>query len=146
MPAVQTVYSENIGKAYAGMIADMTLADVVTGLSEEATLGFGLPVSQGTADKGVTLGGSAFKGVTVRDVTLRPSSEDLYLETENVGVLRHGEIWVTVAEAVDAGDPVYYDTTTGAWYKQAGGGRVQVTGAKWTTSAASGLAKAHFVG
>lgn len=146
MPAVQTTYSENIGKAYAGMIADLRLADVVTGICEDATLGFGLPVSRGVADAGVTKGGSQFSGVTVRDVTLPASQEDLYNEGDEVGVLRHGVIWLTVAEAVNAGDPVYFNTSTGAWYKSASAGRSLVADAMWETSASSGLAKAHFAG
>jgi hypothetical protein len=145
MPSVQDTYSENIGKAYAGMIADLRLCDVVTGLCEtEAGIAFGKAVSRGVADKGVVLGGTQFAGVTTRDVTLPASQEDTYAEGQEVGVLRHGTIWLTVGEAVNAGDPVYYNTTAGTWFKSAGAGRTQVTRAQWESSATSGLAKCHF--
>jgi len=54
-----------------GMIADEVEHSVTTRLCETtAGIGFGLAVSQGTGVKGCILGGSAFIGVTVRDIAL----------------------------------------------------------------------------
>jgi hypothetical protein len=60
-----------------GMIADEVEHSVTTRLCETtAGIGFGLAVSQGTGDKGCILGGSAFIGVTVRDIALSLSPVD----------------------------------------------------------------------
>src|SRR4051812_27977685 len=93
---VQTTYSETIRRALAGTIYG-TDFETLTGICETAAgIGFGLPVGQGVADKGVVLAGASniFIGVTVRDVTLIHALADLdkYVENENVGILRRGHI------------------------------------------------------
>jgi hypothetical protein len=136
---VQTTYVEGIRRALAGTIYG-TDYETITGLVETAAgIGFGLPVGQGVADKGVVLAGASnkFIGVTVRDVTLIHATADLdkYVENENVGILRRGMIWVTASIAVAAGDAVHYDTTTGAWSNTGG---ATITNAKWVKSAGAG--------
>lgn len=139
MPPVQTAYSENIPVGYAGMVVDMTQADVVSRVCETAAgLAFGVAVSQGTNDNGVLLGGSLtdLLGITVRDVTLDPSAADVVPQYANLGVLVKGDIWVVAAAAITVGDPVHYDTTTGLLTNTGGIG--PIVGARWMRSAASG--------
>jgi len=110
----------------------------IEGISELAAVPLGRAVSQGTSDKGVVLGGSLalLRGVSFKDVTLQ---QDNYAPPTNVGVLQRGQVWVEPGEAVAANDPVYFSTTTGVLFKQAGAGRVgPVKGMRFVTSAAIG--------
>lgn len=139
MPPVQTNYSERIAPNTPGTIHGSD-RDVDTGICEtEAGIGFGLAVSQGSAsDQGAILGGASaivFRGITVKDITL---PQDKYLPPNSMGILTRGPIHVAPGEAVAANDPVYFDGTTGVLYKQAGGGRYLIKGARWKTSAGVG--------
>jgi hypothetical protein len=140
--AVQTAYSENIRKAVAGMIANMTTYNIDTRINEtEAGIGFGLAVGKGTADKGAVIGGAAntFLGVTVRDVTLVEEDEDKYPHRSNMAVLTMGDIWVTVGGNVADGENVTFNTTTGVLSSiAADGSNIAITGARWMTTALSG--------
>lgn len=144
--ALQTAYSERITAGVPGMIADQQNADVDTYVCEtSAGVAFGKAVCQGTADKGATLGGSAaadFLGVSVRDITLIASSAtylDKYEQYQNMGVLSKGDIWVTADGAVNAGDNVTFETTTGnLGTKGADETHLAVTGGRWMTTAADG--------
>jgi hypothetical protein len=132
--AIQTTYQENLSVPRAGTSVggDET---VDTGICETvAGIGFGLVVSQGVADKGVALGGALtdFRGITVRDVTLRPDQDDKYAQYDNVGVLIEGRVWVDVAVAVAAGDKVHFDATTGTISNTGGNG--PILGARFATS------------
>lgn len=129
---VQTIYRPQIAPGIVGMIADETDSEVGTRLCETtAGIGFGLAVSQGTRDKGAVLGGSAFLGVTVRDVTLDGvpidplvgvhSAADMYPLSANMGVCSRGHIWVKPMATVKAGDPLFYDTTDGSFGNSASG-------------------------
>lgn len=140
--AIQTTYSETIAAAVAGQVGDQTDYNIDTLVSEVAGgIGFGLVVGQGAADRGCVLGGAltVFRGISVRDVTLPDGQDDTYDEGDNVAVLSEGDIWVTVAAAVDAGDRVHYNATTGAISNTGGNG--PIVGARFLTSAAlNGLA------
>lgn len=129
---VQSNYRPTIAPAVAGMIADEAGWEVGTKQCETvAGIGFGLAVSQGTADGGAVIGGSAFIGVSVRDVTLDgapidPLSDtrgttDVYPQRANMGVLSRGHIWVTAHANVAAGNALYYDTTNGTFTNSASG-------------------------
>ena len=135
---VQSTYSERIDKPRAGTIAGSDY-NTKTGISEEADgIGFGLAVSQGAGDQGVTLGGAAFLGVSVRDITLG-AEVDVYPQYANVGVLTRGQIWVSPVTAVVAGAAVKYDTTTGRFDDSTG---TTIPGARWVDSAdADGAAR-----
>lgn len=125
---VQTRYAPQMQPGVVGMIADMTGWDVSTYICETvAGIGFGLAVSQGVNDKGCVLGGTttAFRGITVRDVTLDRLpidplaaagtllAADTYARYQNVAVMSRGTIWVMCYGGGDggvrAGDPLYYD-------------------------------------
>jgi hypothetical protein len=80
-------------------------------------IGFGKAVSRGAKDKGVVIGGTlaGFEGISVQDRTLvhtRPGPSTS--PPDNMGVLNMGMIWVVAGAAVNDGDPVYFNPTTGA--------------------------------
>ena len=129
---VQSTYSETQPEATAGMIHSQVTWDGITRVSEDAdNIGFGLAVGRGTGDKGCLLGGAlpTFLGVSMKDITLVHDPADVYVETDNVGILRLGEIWVQVATAPAASDPVHYNATTGVFGISGGSGPVR--GARW---------------
>ena len=121
---VQTRYRGTLVPGFAGMIADMASSEVGTRLCETAAgIGFGLAVSQGVGDKGVVIGGAAFLGISVRDVTLDGApidplgdvraTVDTYPQNSNMGVLTRGHIWVEAQGNVVAGNALSFDGTTG---------------------------------
>lgn len=136
---LQPTYNRFMPAYTVGMIDDQADNNIVTRNCEPAGgIGFGLAVGQGADDRGGILGGSNFVGISVRDPTLprlEGSAIDVYLQNENMNVLTRGPIAVLVRETVVAGDPVYYDTTNGQIYHAAGGGRLQVAGGRFRTSA-----------
>jgi hypothetical protein len=142
--ATQTSYSERMAPPMAGVIAgQMDNARTTTGLCETASPGipFGRAVSQGSAsDQGVIVGGSlaGFRGVSIRDVTLRGDRAvvDAYLPPDNVGVLEDGDIWVEPTVAVNANDVVWFNATTGTFNKSTGIG--PIPGARYKTSCGVG--------
>lgn len=141
MAVVQSAYLERMAAGLPGMIANETNWDGDTRNCETvAGIGFGLPVGQGTADKGAVLGGAlaGFVGVSIRDVTLDHETADLdkYKLNENMGVLNEGDIWVTTSVAALPSDPVHYNATTGAWLIT--GGEGPIVGARWMRSSGIG--------
>jgi len=143
---VQTTYRPQIAAGAIGMIVDETHASVNTRMVETSGgVGFGLAVSQGVGDTGCVIGGSAFIGVTVRDVTLDrvpidPQAPvgtilaaDTYPQYANAGVMSTGHIWVAAgAGSIKANDAAFYDQTVGKFSNSASGlaatGNVTFTG------------------
>lgn len=148
MAFVQTTYSENQAIAFPGMPADHDHS-IDTRICETAAgIGFGVAVSQGTADKGALIGGASaavFVGVTVKDITV---TDDEYAQYDNMGVMYRGTIWVTVGGDVTAGGDVTFASTTGVLSSAAAGGtQFTIAGARWMTDASSGgLAKLRLSG
>lgn len=136
---VQSSYTERIGQAVAGMVANTNDVTIDTRIVEPSSgLPFGVACAQGTNDNQVKLGGvlTAFVGVTVRDITLAPVTADSayldeYKQGSNAGILTEGDIWVTTGGAVVAGGPVHYNATTGVFDDSGGTG--PVPGARWMT-------------
>ena len=129
---VQSTYRPQIAAGLEGMIAEMTGSEVGTRICETAAgIGFGKAVSQGAGYKGCIIAGSAFIGLTVRDITLAlapvdPLSDtantlDKFGQYTNVPVMSRGHMWVKPQGVVAAGDAVYYDTTTGQLGNASGG-------------------------
>lgn len=143
----QSTYTENMRAGLPGLVVGSDY-DIDTGNCETAAgLAFGIAVSQGAADKGVIIGGTrlAFRGITVRDVTLENDQLDKYAQYQNVGVLTRGKVWVTVSVAVAAHDPVHFSATTGQFTNT--GGQGPVNGARYVTSAGiNGLALVELKG
>lgn len=139
MAVIQASYNETMRPGVPGLVANMTNWDADTRICETAAgIGFGVAVGQGSADKGAILGGALalFSGITIRDVTLGPADEDAYQEGSSMSVLTEGDIWVTTGAAVEAGQVVHYNATTGVLTNTGGSG--PIVGARWMTSAGSG--------
>lgn len=144
--ATQTSYSERMAPPMAGVVAgQMDNARTTTGICETASPGipFGRAVSQGSAsDQGVIIGGTlaGFRGVTIRDVTLRGDRAadelDAYQVPDNVGILESGDIWVEPTVAVAANDVVWFNATTGTFNISTGIG--PIPGARFKTSCGIG--------
>jgi hypothetical protein len=148
--AVQTTYSENIGAARAGMIADTQgLLNLVSRTVEtSAGIGFGLPVRQGTGANGIAVSaaGGDYVGFTVRDRSVNPDNPDEYSQYDSARVMTHGVIWATVTDAggVAAGDAVWVTESTGALSNADVGsdGGTNLAGCRWeSTGVNGGLAK-----
>lgn len=134
--SIQTTYTENIVAGLPGELADTTESVLVSRSVQAATLAFGVPVNQGTADgqcrlftTGDTI--TSFIGVSVRDRSVKEG--DTYVQYESARVMREGVIWVTAAVQVAAGDPVAV-TAAGAWSNVAGTNGIVVPSARWETS------------
>jgi hypothetical protein len=144
----QTSYSERMAPPAPGTIAgNMDTARVITGICETASPGiaFGRAVSQGTlSDEGTILGGTlaGFKGVSVRDVTLRgdvaTADLDKYQAPNSMAILESGDIWVEPNEAVTAHAAVYFVAATGLFSDNASGALGPIPGAYWKTSCGIG--------
>lgn len=144
---VQSTYTENMRAGLPGLISGSDF-DADTGNVETAAgIGFGIAVSQGAADKGVIIGGTrlGFRGITIRDVSLESDQLDKYAQYQSAGILTRGKIWVTVATAVAAHDPVHFTAATGTLRNA--GEQGPVNGARWVTSASiNGLALVELKG
>lgn len=134
--AVQTTYSENITAGVVGQLADTAEATCISRTVQAATLAFGVPINQGTADgqcRQFTTGDTvtSFIGVSVRDRSV--TEGDGYIQYESARIMREGVIWVTASVQVAAGDQVAV-TSAGAWSNVAGTNGIVVPNARWETS------------
>lgn len=132
--ATQTTYNENIPAGAIGAQATELAANFISRtVEDESGIAFGLPVYQGTADKGITATASgAIVGITSLVRSGPAESPDVYAQYESARVQTSGDIWVQASVAVDAGDPVYA-TSGGAWTNSASG-NTQLLRARWDTS------------
>ena len=127
----------------AGAIVNTENKNIISRTVEDAAgIAFGKPVAQGVNDKGcraTKAGDSQFVGITVLDRTAGDLVNGKFVQYESARVLDRGVIWVTVAEAVKAGDPVAITVATGAFAKTvATTVTVAMPNAVYDTSAASG--------
>lgn len=145
-------YADDLAVAYEGMVADLGLADIISRTVEDAAgIGFGKPVKQGVAERGVTgtvTGTLDILGLTVRNVaTINDGVNiDKYTQYDGAGIMRKGVIWVKVTDAggVVAGDPVWMARATGLFSNAdlGSGGSIRLAGARWeSTGANNGLAR-----
>lgn len=152
MAVVQNSYSENIGVGRAGMVATMNAWDGDTRIVETAAgIGFGLACGKGSDDKGCVLGAAAaaaFRGISIRDVTLESSQSDKYARYQNIALLTKGVIWVTVGGNVQEGQDATFDSTTGVLSSAATSGtQFQIPGAVWLDTVTNGgLARLKLTG
>lgn len=115
---VQTTYTATIGAAYAGMLADINPRTVVSLIAEGSAVGFGLALTQGTADDQATLGGTAvFKGISLRDLTLQAAAltgDIAYAVGETMSAINEGYCYVNIPAASGAiGAPLKFIQATG---------------------------------
>jgi hypothetical protein len=119
-------------------------ARITTGICETtAGIPFGVACSQGSAsDEGAILGGTlaGFRGISVRDVTLRGDSGDLdqYRPPNSMSIMESGDIWVEPNEAVTAHAAVYFVAATGLLSDNSSGALGPIPGAYWKTSCGVG--------
>jgi len=142
---MQTSYAQYMGKAYAGMLADVQFKNNVVSKSLESLLAApGLAVGRGTdTENQVVVGGTSPIGVVVRslDTENNVSNELEYVAKETVGVVTTGCVWVDLITTGAAGDPIYSvdaDGTIGAGV--ASTGQTQLVGMLQSVAAAPGLA------
>lgn len=142
--ATQTVYKERMDRGRHGMINNMVQHNVVTrSIESVGGIGAGVAACQGNNEQGATVGGilADFVGISVRDVTIiNAAAPDVYPRYTNFNVLTFGELFITApAGGVVAGDPVYFNATTGALLKAAGAGiEGPIVGARWKFDTAAG--------
>lgn len=148
MAVVQPTYNSRIPAGFEGQVANMTTYDADSRICEtDAGIAFGRAIGQGTADKGAVLGGAltGFVGISVRDVTQRPSAEDKYEDGDTMAVMTRGDIWVVPLVDVAKNDPVHYVSATGRFTNTGDIG--PIVGARYMTSAsAGGLAQVRLSG
>ena len=130
---MQTNYKQYMGKAYAGMIADVQFQNnIVSRVLESATIYPGLIVSRGTdKERQVVVGGAAAIGAVVRslDAENNAANELQYAAKDTLGIMVAGVIWVELANTGSPGDAICYATATGIVSAGApGGGQVALNG------------------
>lgn len=149
MADVQSTYVDRQPIGFEGQKVDGEEYNAITRVCETvAGIGFGRVVQRGAADQGCILGDATltaanFLGLSLRDVSVRPSAGDKFPRYHNVPVLTDGSIWVRVGEAVAAGEAPLYDYAAQNFRKTAAAGRIALP-AGWvfdTAAANGGLAK-----
>lgn len=133
-------YKSQQDRGVAGGIANTENSNIISRAVEtDGGIEFGKPVVQGTADKtcrATKAGDTKFVGVTLLD---RSVGLDKFEKFTSARVLDRGVVWVVVAEAVKAGDPVAVTVATGEFAKTvAAATTVLMDNAVYDTSAAVG--------
>ena len=147
MPAVQTTYSNAIGAAYLGMVANGEwITNIISRIVDPAAtvpVNFGDPVLQGSLEQLIVSangGSGVFRGIAIRDVGLPPGDNDQYPPTATVGLMTKGVVWVNAAVAVSPGQPVY--ATSAGLLTNVSTGNTPVPNALWeSATAGAALAK-----
>ena len=161
MAITSTSYGLNHGNAFAGMVADDQVSNVVTKTNITATtVPYGKGVVRDTTtntETGIgtiatTTTAAMFVGVAVRELNRAYNTGDTFgaVPAKDFSVLTAGTIWVTVRETVVPGDAaclIINATNPGDFKKTAGANdAVAITGAKFLTGATTGnLAKLSLV-
>lgn len=123
--------TKTLPKGFVGAQADMTPSSMISRTVEDAAgIAMGLPVSQGTNDRGIVTGAAEFVGITVDEYAEGGAFE----QYDQARLMTEGTIWVTAAGTVAAGDPVTYQA---GWKTGGTTGRV-LTDARYETSGVSG--------
>jgi len=155
MGTVQSTYSENIGTARAGMIANEEPVVLISRtVADSAGIGFGKVVQEaatdGTKDGQCTadldtsdMDAYTFLGITVRERSVRPETPSKFAQYESARIMRKGIIWVEVTGAVKAGEDVTVTLSSGVLGTAGvGAGIVAIPNARWESSTSgAGLAK-----
>ena len=161
MAITSTGYGLNHGNAFAGMVADDQVSNIVTKTNITATtVPYGKGVVRDTTtntETGIgtiatTTTAAMFVGVAVRELNRAYNTGDTFgaVPAKDFSVLTAGTIWVTVRETVVPGDAaclIINATNHGDFKKTAGANdAVAITGAKFLTGATTGnLAKLSLV-
>lgn len=148
---VQTTYPDTQPAAVAGAQATMIPATIISRNVETAAIAFGKAVAQGTADKGCHAFGSgdtailgialldrSASGLSVTNGQVSGQTADTFGVGESARIITKGDVWVTVAADVTAGQPVYVRPSNGDFQPTNANSAVQIAGARWDTSATAG--------
>lgn len=149
--ALQTQYPDTQPIALRGAQATQIPATIISRTVEGAAIAFGKAVAQGTAEKGVKAFGSgdtAIVGITLLDRSAGGLSVDgngqvvgrtvdAFGVGESARIMTKGDVWVTAAVAVTAGQPVYVRPSNGDFQPTSANSAVLVPGARWDTSTTS---------
>ena len=124
-------------RGYAGELVDSGPRVVQTGILTSASAGFGLAMSRDTGvTRGCALGTSAGAVYAIsqreynHEADTRPSDGTTsYKETESVSLIRQGYLYVLLngSTAINAGEVLNVDSTTGEFTKDAVAGDVVAT-------------------
>lgn len=125
MNTVQSTFTEDLARGYAGMQANGELSNIVSRHLEGGTAcAFGRPVYRGSGDKGITLTVSAnLEGFALARKGLPVTADraaDTYAAGDTVPVIERGVVFVSSTTAADKGDQVYV-TSAGAITNSASG-------------------------
>jgi hypothetical protein len=115
--SAQTTYVRNMPVAYAGLIADLEPAEIISKVAEGSAIGFGKTVSRGTSDDQATLGGTALIGITVRSLDREGAASTGaidYDDESTMAVVRKGYIWAVITETGVPGNQLNSVNATGA--------------------------------
>lgn len=148
---LQTNYPDAQPAAVAGAQATMVPATIISRTVETAAIGFGKAVAQGTADKGchafgsgdaailgITLLDRSASGLSVTNGQVAGQTPDSFGVGESARIITKGDVWVTAAVDVSAGQPVYVRPSNGDFQPTNANSAVQIAGARWDTSATAG--------
>jgi len=142
---VQTTFPETIREGIHGMINRMVDFNTVTrNTAPVSGIPWGRAVSQSpTQDIDATLGGSVtlFLGISVMDPTIvvptgSGYAADVYPQYTSLTVLTKGEIFITAAPAITAGDPLYFVAADGILSNINTG--ILVAGGRWKYTRGAG--------
>lgn len=153
--AVQTSYSETIGAARAGMIANEEPVVLISRtVADAAGIAFGKVVQEAATDGSkdgqctadldtADMDAYTFLGITVRERSVNPETPNKFAQYETARIMRKGVIWVEVAGAVKAGEDVTVTLATGVLgTASVTAGVVAIPNARWESSTSgAGLAK-----
>lgn len=125
MNTVQSTFTEDLAKGYAGMQANGELSNIVSRHLEGSTAcAFGRPVYRGSGENGVSLTVSAnLEGFALARKGLPVTADraaDTYAPGDTLPVIERGVVFVDSATAADKGDQVYV-TSAGAITATSGG-------------------------
>lgn len=148
---VQTTYPDNQPVAVAGAQATMVPATIISRNVETAAIAFGKAVAQGTADKGCHAFGSgdtavlgialldrSASGLSVTNGQVSGQTADTFGVGESARIITKGDVWVVAGVNVTAGQPVYVRPSNGDFQPTNANSAVQISGARWDTSATAG--------
>ena len=141
---MQLSYSQNMAKAIAGTLYDLSPRTIDSYVAETDTIALGMGVVGGTdTEKQVKLPSvsvAAIKGIVILQAKEQDDSgNSTYIDKDTVPVLHKGRAWVPVTGAVTADAQAYLvfsGANAGKWAAAAGDPAVAsaITGAKFLTS------------
>lgn len=140
----QTTYRDLMRVGFPGQRASAVPATFISATVENAEgLDFGVAVAQGADDRGCIpfAAGETILGISVRDRSLDANTPDEFGQYDTARIMTEGEILVTVAVEVAAGDPVWVRPSNNTFQQDNSNSAVQIANALYVTSAsAEGLA------